>query len=113
MAILSEADGRQLLFDKFTAAGFAIRADVAVDVDGHTLELDGWDDVARVGYEFLSLNDHKRAQYTHAAMDSLARAIDENAMFVFVFDVEQAATRVDVAFAVDAFLAEVGKRRLL
>jgi hypothetical protein len=107
MTTLSEAEGRQLLFDRFTAAGFHIQADRMVSVGGQpleTLEIDGWDEQARIGYEFLSLNDHKRPQYTQSAMQALEHATERGDMAIFVVDVETILNVDHLQFAIEAFL---------
>jgi hypothetical protein len=104
MTSLSEADGRRLLLERFQASGLNIKADCMLTVGGHVLEIDGWDGNARIGYEFLSLNDHKRAQYTRAAMSALEQAIGNGELAIFVVDVETVTSRDHLNFAVDAFL---------
>jgi hypothetical protein len=108
MTMLSEAEARALIDQLFKAAGFAVAHDRVITVGGHRLEIDGYDERHRVGYEFLSHNDHKRAQYTKAAMQALEQAIEQRSLFVFVLDAENLLLGdAQLRFAVEHFLAQV------
>jgi hypothetical protein len=104
---LSEAEGRALLLAKFTDAGFAIEADVVVNVDGHLLTLDGYDASARVGYEYLTEEAEDAREFTPAAVAALEATIAAGRLALLLVDEYEALTADALGTAADGFLTRV------
>jgi hypothetical protein len=69
----SEAVARAILAERFRAAGFRIRHDVAVArPDGFALTVDGYDPQARLGFEYVAVSERD------TDLDALERAALES-----------------------------------
>ena len=55
--MLSERDGRIVLREAFESHGFNIQENYRIVLDDFEIELDGYDEKARVGYEYLTRED--------------------------------------------------------
>jgi hypothetical protein len=104
---LSEAEGRAVLARVFAAAGYACREDVVITAGGATLTLDGYDEAARVGYEFLTAEAHDEAEFTPAAVAALEERMERGELAVLLVDEHEALTPEALERAATRFLERV------
>lgn len=96
---LDEAAARQLLAERFRAAGLRVRYDVLVARAGaYELTVDGYDPERRTGYEYVAERERER-DLEAGERAQLARAAEVR---ILVID---AASATEIAARADAFLA--------
>ena len=98
--MLNEATGRLILKEAFEVQGYSITEDYVLRVDRAAVQLDGYDPVARVGYEYSSREDGLDFSLLEALME-------QNQCRLFVIDEELAADAQDVLNAVFEFFREL------
>lgn len=102
--VLSESQGRVLLREAFEASGFTIEENYLMQLGSSTVELDGFDLQARVGYEYVTREDGLQpgeAEELLTREDCVLFLIDER-------DVPDSATMLD---AVWKFLRQLERRQ--
>ena len=85
---LTEAEGRKVLREAFTAAGFHIVEDFAFDEEGVSVSLDGWDPVQRVGYEYVTKESHDRENFTDPKIGKLYQRMSKGELALLLIDGE-------------------------
>ncbi len=98
--MLNEATGRLILKAAFEAQGFTITENYTLQVDQSAVELDGYDPVARVGYEYSTSEDG----LDFSLLDGLML---QNHCRVFVIDEQLADDAQDILSAVFEFFREL------
>lgn len=98
--MLNEATGREILKEAFEAQGFRITENYALPAGQSAVELDGYDPVARVGYEYSTREDG----LDFSQLDGL---MAENACRLLVIDEELADDAQDILGAVFQFFREL------
>ncbi len=91
--------------------GYAIARDVPFAEDGVTFAIDGWDPVARVGFEFLSRAEGDHDDLTADERERLIARIEAGALYLLILDEDHVDDADDLRFAADHFLDEVERRR--
>jgi hypothetical protein len=109
--MLSEAEGCAVLKQVFTARGYTIADNVALDEGGVRFHADGWDAGARVGFEYLTHLAGDHAELASAVMAGLGAHIAAGKLFLFVIDETDIATAEELGEAAGKFLDEVARRR--
>jgi len=97
--MLDEATGRLILKEAFEAQGFTI----AENYPMQTVELDGYDPAARVGYEYSTREDG-------LDMNQLEGLMAQNQCRLFVIDEDLADDAQDILNAVFEFFRELETR---
>ncbi len=109
--MLSEDEGCAALKRAFEGRGYTVAEGVPLDLEGVCFTADGWDEAARVGFEYL----------THEAGDHLDLKPDEKAalvemmrrgeLYILLVDASEGDTAEDLQWAAERFLDEVRRRR--
>ena len=109
---MTEADGANLLKDIFGAAGYQITERFTFDEGGVFAEFDGWDPIARVGYEYVTSESGDHLEFTPAAITELERRMKKGELYVLLVDEHDAEGADALSDAAAKFLAEVAARRV-
>ena len=98
--MLSETDGRIVLKEAFESKGYHIEENYLLRLNGHDIELDGYDAAAKVGYEYLTSEDGLES-------DALQQLLDCRDYKIFLMDEEQVPNAWVLAQAVLDFFREL------
>jgi hypothetical protein len=109
--MLSEAEGCAVLRGVFSARGYTIAENVPLHEGKLHFTADGWDAIARVGYEYLTHMAGDHLELGPAVLAELGRRIAAGNLYLFVIDEESVASAEELAAAAEAFLDEVARRR--
>lgn len=104
---LSEAEGRAILREAFTAAGFDIVEDFDFDEDGVRVNLDGWDAARRVGYEYFTKEAHDREDFSLDEIGMLHRRQRNHKLHLLLIDGEGNPDAEVVQYLAEKFLREL------
>lgn len=99
--MLDEASGRLILKEAFEAQGYTITENYPMSVDRSTVELDGYDPKARLGYEYSTAEDG-------LDFGLLEGLMAQNQCRLFVIDEEPGLDAQEILNAVFEFFREVG-----
>jgi hypothetical protein len=103
---LSERAARAVLEERFARAGFSVETDYTFCEGNTTVNLDGFDPAARVGYQYIShadadvVTDHDRT--TELALKALEAT---GALRILVVHDVDASSAVDLGERIDEFLS--------
>jgi hypothetical protein len=109
--MLTESQGCQVLQRVFAERGYHVQADVPFREGGVSFDADGWDPVARVGFEYLTSEAGDREDLDAAEMAELDARMGRGELFFFIMDGGLVSTAEDLAWAAHHFLDEVARRR--
>jgi len=105
-ARLTEAEGCALLKVRFKEAGFAVQERFQFTEAGVSVELDGFDPQARVGYEYLTTEEGDRIEFTPAVVSALEEQMKQGELFLLMVDEREVDAR-GLSLAAERFLAYV------
>lgn len=108
---LSETKACDLLARAFRRRGYAISRNVPFSEYGVVFHIDGWDPIARVGFEFLSSEDDDHDDLTLKEYQALMAAQLRGELALFVVDEVEPLNVDDLRDAVEEFLDEVANAR--
>lgn len=108
---LTEAEGTAVLRRVFEAKGFSIAERFDFAEGGVHVNLDGWDAAARVGYEYLTEEEHDEAEFTKAVTAELEGRMEKGELFVMLIDEHDIESAAELEIAAECFLAAVAARR--
>lgn len=108
---MTEADGCALLLSRFTEAGYSIAEGFAFHEGDITVDLDGWDAAARVGYEYITREAGDDRQFDAATLERFEARMTRGDLFVLLVDEAEAVTRDELDAAARGFLAAVAEQR--
>ena len=108
---MTEAEGCAVLHAAFTSAGYAIRERFVFREEGVEVELDGWDEARRVGYEYITDEAGDRAEFTPRSVAALEARMARGELHVLLVDEHDADGESDLRAAASAFLRELRDRR--
>jgi hypothetical protein len=108
---VTEAEGCALLLARFTDAGYAITSDFHFHEGDIEVDLDGWDAVARVGYEYITREAGDDRQFDAPTLERFERRMERGDLFVLLIDERDAVTADVLDLAAKGFLREVASRR--
>lgn len=108
---LSEAQGCKLLARVFKDRGYSIKRNVTFREYGAAFLLDGWDEKARVGFEFLSSEAHDHEDLSLGEFMRIMAAQQRGEVALFIVDESEQLTAADLAASANEFLDEVAARR--
>jgi hypothetical protein len=109
--MLGEVEGCEILHAVFQARGYHTRADVRFVEDGVEFDADGWDQDARVGFEYLSSEAADHDDLSPDELTRLAARMDRGELFFFIIDAAEVADAEMLRWAAGRFLDEVARRR--
>ena len=107
---MTEAEGCAVLREAFTKAGFAITERFAFHEGGVALELDGWDEARRVGYEYITDEAGDRSEFTPANVTALEARMERGELYVLLVDEHDAEDAGELRAAAQAFLGALRER---
>lgn len=105
--MIDEAQGRQILFEAFTEAGFKIEEDFSFPIAGTVVYLDGYDPGRRVGYEYVTTAAGDRANISERVLEELEQLNAENLVSVLLIDEHFISTAEELLFACRGYLEEL------
>lgn len=108
---LSETKACDLLSRLFRARGYSIVRNVLFREYGVEFHVDGWDEKARVGFEFLSSEDEDHIDLSLEEYQTLADAQRRGELALFIIDEVEPLTAADLAAEADEFLDEAAAGR--
>jgi hypothetical protein len=108
---MDERKAAGFLKQRFEAAGFTIAENVALDEEGISFEVDGFDAARRVGYEYVSRESGDGWDVDEDVIAALAERRAAGDLSILVVDEHDAPDEVSLGRAVDAFLADVAKAK--
>ncbi len=104
---MTEAEGRQILRERFEAAGLTIAEDQPVRIGNATVTLDGWDAAKSIGYEFLTTEAGDREEVTQAVLAELDALVAAGKLHVLVIDEAEATDILILEAAAAGFLMKL------
>ncbi len=104
---LSETEGCDLLSRLFTKRGYAIKRNVLFHEYGVEFHIDGWDPVARVGFEFLTSEDDDHDDLSLEEYKTLTAAQRRGELAMFIIDEVEPVSAEALAAEAHEFLDEV------
>ncbi|MDB4942552.1 MAG: hypothetical protein JWP97_2086 [Labilithrix sp.] len=107
---MTEAEGCALLLAKFTEAGYAVVADFHFAEGDLEVDLDGWDEKARVGYEYITREAGDHRQFDAATLERFEARMARGELHVLLVDETDAVTKEALEAAAIGFLAELAAR---
>lgn len=114
---MNEQQGCTLLARVFSEHGYNLQLNVSFDEDGVSFNIDGWDPVARVGFEYMTREIHANTGISDFAdlddkeRDLLENKIREGSLFIFVIDEKYLDTEEELQWAATQFLERVAAIR--
>ena len=108
---LSETKACDLLSRLFRARGYTIVRNVLFREYGVEFHVDGWDEKARVGFEFLSSEDEDHIDLSLEEYQTLADAQRRGELALFIIDEVEPLTAADLAAEAEEFLDEAAAGR--
>jgi hypothetical protein len=106
---MTEREGCDVLRRRFEGRGFQIEERHRLVLDAGELELDGFDPVAKVGYEYLTSEAGDREEITPAMVFELEERMTKGELRVLLLDEAEHVTEADLVFAADRFLERLAQ----
>jgi len=100
-----------LLKKRFEAAGLTIDENRALEVDGYTFEVDGFDAERRVGYEYVTAESGDGWDVDDNVIAALDAHRKRGDLFVLIVDEAEARDAAALGKIADAFLAGLPKAK--
>jgi hypothetical protein len=101
---MDERKATALLKQRFEAAGFTIAENVALDEDGISFEVDGFDAEKRVGYEYVSRESGDGWDVGEDVIAALEEHRAAGTLSILVVDENDAPDEPSLGRAADTFL---------
>jgi hypothetical protein len=108
---VNEAEGTALLAARFAEAGYAITPNFHFHEGDITVDLDGWDAAARVGYEYITREAGDHLQFDPATLERFEARMARGELAVLLVDERDAVTSAALDAAARGFLAMLAERR--
>jgi hypothetical protein len=108
---VTEAEGCALLLARFVRAGFKPLTNVRFQEGGIDVELDGWDPVGRVGFEYITREAGDDRSFDDVTLGNLESRMARGELYLLLVDERDAVTSLALELAADGFLDEVSRRR--
>ena len=108
---MTEAEGTALLLTRFTEAGYTIVPNFHFQEGDISVDLDGWDGSARVGYEYITAEAGDGRQFDPPTLARFESRMAKGELFVLLIDEHEAVTADALDAAARGFLAAVAERR--
>lgn len=107
---MTEAEGCAVLLEEFSAAGLAIVERFPFDEGGVKVELDGWDEARRVGYEYVTEEARDRDEFTPRNVVALEDRMRAGELWVLLVDEHDGETDGELRSVAKAFLGHLKGR---
>lgn len=107
---LSETTACDLLTRLFRERGYSIDRNLMFREYGVEFHIDGWDEKARVGFEFLSSEDDDHDDLSLDEYQTLMAAQQRGELALFVIDEVETMSTAELELAATEFLDEVAAR---
>lgn len=113
---MEERQGRAVLRERFTAAGLTIQEDYPFHEGVVAFSMDGYDPVARIGYEYITTAAGDREELTPQVLEGLEGLLREGRAQVLLIDEVDVADQDPqgaadaLSRAADRFLHEARRR---
>lgn len=101
---MTEAEGVALLTARFTEAGYRITQNFHFQEGDISVDLDGWDPAARVGFEYITREAGDHVQFTPATLARFEARMEKGELFVLLVDEHEAVTKDALDEAAFGFL---------
>lgn len=111
---MDEATGCGLLKEQFTQAGFAIHENYPLHEDPIRFNVDGFDPVRRIGYEYITTEAGDRSELTPAIIAALEAKMAQGAaggLYIFLIDEQDISGPDELRHAAAQFIAHVKELR--
>jgi hypothetical protein len=108
---VKEAEGTALLLARFTEAGYSIAPNFHFEEDAISVDLDGWDAAARVGYEYITAEAGDTRQFDPPTLARFEEKMEKGDLFVLLIDEHEAVTAESLDAAARGFLAALAERK--
>jgi hypothetical protein len=108
---MKEAEGTALLTARFEEAGYRVARDFHFHEGDISVDLDGWDAEARVGFEYITREAGDDRQFDPPTLARFEQRMDKGELFVLLVDEEEAVTAEALDAAARGFLAILAERR--
>ena len=108
---MKEAEGVALLYARFTEAGYTITQNHHFHEGAIEVDLDGWDEKARVGYEYITAEAGDFLQFNTVTLAQFEARMRAGELYVLLVDEHDALTAPALDAAARGFLAEVARVR--
>lgn len=99
---MNERTGATILKRVFEGRGFAIAEDVPLDEP--PVVLDGYDHVAKVGYEWITTEAGDREEFTPEAIAVLEERIAAGELHLLLIDETEALSEAELALMAERFI---------
>ncbi|HND12026.1 MAG TPA: hypothetical protein PKL17_03015 [Pseudomonadota bacterium] len=109
--MLTESQGSAVLRESFLAAGYNIHDNVPFSEDGVAFHVDGFDPVARVGFEFITTEAGDRTELSQETIAKIEQRIARGELFILLVDEYDVATEDELRQYAERFLDMVATRR--
>ena len=106
---MKEAEGVALLYARFTEAGYTITQNHHFREEDIEVDLDGWDEKARVGFEYITAEAADFLQFNTATLDRFEARMRAGELYVLLVDEHDALTAAALDAAARGFLAQVAR----
>lgn len=104
---LSETKACDLLARLFRARGYTIARNIMFHEHGVSFHIDGWDEKARVGFEFLTSEDEDHDDLSLVEYQALMAAQQRGDLALFVIDEVEPLSASELTDTANEFLDEV------
>lgn len=104
---LSETKACDLLARLFRARGYTIARNIMFHEHGVSFHIDGWDEKARVGFEFLTSEDEDHDDLSLVEYQALMTAQQRGDLAMFIIDEVEPLSASELADTANEFLDEV------
>lgn len=108
---MKEAEGTALLTARFEEAGYRIARDYHFQEGDISVDLDGWDAGARVGFEYITREAGDDRQFTPETLARFEARMEKGELAVLLVDEEEAVTAEALDAAARGFLEILASRR--
>lgn len=109
--MLTESQGCAVLRESFLAAGYNIADNVPFAEGGVSFNVDGYDPVARVGFEFITTEAGDRSELSQEMIAQVEQRIAKGELFILLVDEYDVETADELRLHAERFLDMVAARR--
>ena len=104
---MDEATGCSILKEQFTLAGFTINENYPLREDAVVFNVDGFDPVRRIGYEYITTAAGDRVELTPAVLQALEAKMAQGELYIFLIDERDVSGPEELRHAAARFLVHV------
>lgn len=109
--MLTEQQGCAILRDEFLSAGYDIQDNVLFHEDGIRFCIDGFDSLARVGFEFITTEAGDRTELTAEVISAIEKRLTSGDLLLLLVDEYEIQTEDELRGYARRFLELVASRR--